>query len=227
MPRGVEGADTARRCTGDGATGRILRELDAFRFGERDHLLEQEFHVEIGDAVVFERTVGFSERLAFLVLAVRILRIGREARRDEKGDGHRHLLLGYQVVEDHRYAPGTRSVGVSRTILKDHQGGFLGRVILGRNVKGPLASVTRESLGVGEIVVRHHTLWHAGLLLRVWAEDVLGVVVGLLGFGCQQADGKQAGEEAEELHGGVPIRSPTEGRYKPKRVRSGAPCRLS
>ena len=205
MPRGVEGADTARRCTGDGATGRILRELDAFRFRERNHLFEQEFHVEIGDAVVFERTVGFSERLALLVLAVRILRIGREAGGDEEGDGHRHLLLSDQVVEDHRHPPSAGSIGVTRAILEDHQGGFLGRVIFGWDVEGPLASVAREGLRISQLVFGDDTLGHAGLLLGVRAKDVLGVVVGLLGFSSEKAEGQQAGQDAEQLHRGAPI----------------------
>jgi hypothetical protein len=43
----------------------------------------------------------------------------------------------------------------------------------------------------------------AGFFLRVRAEDILGVVVDLLGFGGQQAEGQQAREDTEELHGGV------------------------
>ena len=114
--------------------------------------------------------------------------------------------MGDEVVEDRRNSPLARARGVTEAVLEDHQTGFLARIILLRDVEGPLASVAGEGLGVGHLVLRDDALRHAFLFLRVWAKDILGVVVDFLGgFGAEQADGQQAGEEAEELHRGVPI----------------------
>ena len=146
MPGGVEGADAARRRSGDGTTGRVLGELHALGFGERDHFLEQELHIEVGDAVVFEGAVRLAERPALLVLAVWVLGIRHEARGDEQGDRHRHLLLGDQVVEDDRHPPGAITGGIARAVLEHHQRGFLGGIILCRDVKSPLTTITREGL---------------------------------------------------------------------------------
>ena len=146
MPGGVEGADAARRRSGDGTTGRLLGELHTLGFRERDHFLEQELHIEVGDAVVFEGTVRLAEGLALLVLAVGVLRVGHEARCDEEGNRYRHFLLGDQVVEDHRHPPGAGTRGIARAVLEHHQRGFLGGIILCRDVKSPLTTITREGL---------------------------------------------------------------------------------
>jgi len=75
------------------------------------------------------------------------------------------------------------------------------------HVEGPLAAVTGERLRIAQLVFGHDALGHAGLLLGVRTEDVLGVVIGLLGVGAEQAEGKQAREQAEELHRGDSIRN--------------------
>jgi hypothetical protein len=43
--------------------------------------------------------------------------------------------------------------------------------------------------------------------MGIRTEDVLRVIVGLLGFGAEQVEGQQAGEQAEQLHGGGTIRN--------------------
>jgi hypothetical protein len=104
-------------------------------------------------------------------------------------------MLGDKVVEDDRHAPLAGTRGVSKAILEDHQAGFLGRVILLGNVERLLASVAGESLRVGQLVFGDLALGHAALFLGVRAEDVLGVIVRLLGVGAK----------ASHAHQGKPI----------------------
>ena len=88
-----------------------------------------------------------------------------------------------QVVEDDRSAKTAGFGDPAATILNDHDGGRLGRLILGRHINPIVARGAGVGLAVGPSVLGHLALPHAGLARGVRAVGILG--------GGEQSDGEQ------------------------------------
>ena len=107
----------------------------------RHDLLHQESRVTIPQAVVFEATI---RRFIFDARLVQIV-----PRIDENGNRDWHVTIGDQVVEHGRHPPTSLRLHPF-TILKDHQGSRLARVVLSGNIDPPITRGPGEHLGVGQ-----------------------------------------------------------------------------
>ena len=124
FPTGSPGADAAGGTTGDATHFGVLANVVAlFDFGK--NFFGEETGVGVAEGVVFDTAIAwFLSGLLF----------GESAGIDEDADGDGHVTLGDEVVEDGGGAERAVGCGVAEAVLKDHEGGGLGGVVLRREI---------------------------------------------------------------------------------------------
>ena len=92
------------------------------------------------------------------------IRWWNDARVCHDADRNRHLALSDEVVDDVWEAVATIAAHIPTAIVKEHQCGRLGCVILGWDIDPDIADCPGEHPGLAGVdVVMHHTLWNARL----------------------------------------------------------------
>ena len=160
FPRDGEGADRAAAHAADGALVGVVGELDGVLLrDEGQQLVDEELGVGAAERIVLEAAVA----------AVRAAHAGV----DEDADGHRHLSLGDEVVEDDGDALLAGLADVAAAVLEDHERGRLGAVVLRRDVDPAIARGLGEDLRIGEGELLDPALRHArGAFERIGPELV-------------------------------------------------------
>lgn len=123
----------------------------------RNYLFQQEAGVSPAERIVFDAALA-------AVVAGRWRSAWNIAGIDEDTDHHGDFLFVDKVVHDD--GRSYLAADVTATILEDHHAGWLGGIVLGRNVHPVCAHRTGEYLARGG-VGRDFTLRHARLNLRV------------------------------------------------------------
>lgn len=145
FPGGGEGGDGTGGSAAEGAVIGVGGELVVFKEG--DHFLDEKIGVVGAHAIVFEGAVEAG-------LGVFISeRGGDDAGVDEEADGDGHVAGGDEFVEgigDVAFFAGIADEAGS--VLEDHEGGRLFRVIFCGDVDPVVAVGAGENFGVGELV---------------------------------------------------------------------------
>ena len=133
-----------------------------------ENFLLEEGHIIGIERVVFHTPVPFHPFRSFPTLPALNL-ICKESRIEKNPDRHRHSALMNQVVKYDGHAQVTRLAHVGMTVLKHHQGGRLGAVILRGNVQIPLSQGAIED-GASPLMPGHLASGNTILTLRVGSE---------------------------------------------------------
>ena len=125
-----------------------------------------------------EARVSVAKRVVFIAAAETALLRGRVPRRHDAGihehaNGHGHALIRDQIVEDHRHAPTAGLTHHASAVLKNHEAGGLGGIVLGGNINPVIPRGARKNPAGGPTEFGHPSMRHVRLDLRIRAKLIL------------------------------------------------------
>ena len=157
LPSDGPSADAAGTDPADSALAGILGEAVAFSDFGKD-FFKQKSGVLVGQRVVFKAAIGRTRTPASFFRKC----FGGVSRVDKDSDRDWHFTTVDQIVHHDGGPKLSRRVDVGVSILKDHQGSRLGRIVLGREIHRIVTNGACKNLAFADVLA-DFTLRHVRL----------------------------------------------------------------